>query len=42
LAGTQKDAELLDYSAVDDTNKKGENNNNMETSKIYDENVKIN
>jgi len=40
LAGTQKDAQLLDYSAVEDVKNGGEsNNNNVETSKIYDENV---
>ncbi|CAK5076744.1 unnamed protein product [Meloidogyne enterolobii] len=42
LAGTQKDAQLLDYSAVEDVKNGGENNNNnMETSKIYDENKKF-
>ncbi|KAF7639939.1 SRP54 domain-containing protein [Meloidogyne graminicola] len=42
LTGTQKDAQFLDYSAVDDT-KGGENNTNgnVETSKIYDENKKF-
>uniref|UniRef100_A0A915LJS7 SRP54-type proteins GTP-binding domain-containing protein n=1 Tax=Meloidogyne javanica TaxID=6303 RepID=A0A915LJS7_MELJA len=40
LAGTQKDAQLLDYSAVDDVKNGGENNN-VETSKIFDENKKF-
>uniref|UniRef100_A0A1I8BVB6 SRP54 domain-containing protein n=1 Tax=Meloidogyne hapla TaxID=6305 RepID=A0A1I8BVB6_MELHA len=42
LAGTQKDAQLLDYSAVEDIkNCENDNNSNLETSKVYDENKKF-